>query len=294
MSTSASSKTQSTVKTQGTVKNSTDKTSNNLHQVQNQWGGSSAPWNPGGIWLLGCRDGQNVVAIDITSSDHGKTFTGTMTYAGEGPIGFRATMTQTNNYVVENQWGGSSAPWNPGGNWIIGARSGQRVVSLKVNSTDNGQTLNGTMTYDGEGPIGFKSSQVDGGSFTVQNQWGGNSAPWNPGGIYIMGCRSGQNIVALTISSSDNGKTLTGTMTYAGEGPIGFRATQFANNNYTVENQWGGPSAPWHPGGKWLIGARENQAVVALNISSADGGLNLNGTMTYAGEGPIGFRAALN
>lgn len=288
MSISASSKKKSA------TAHSTDKGSNNLQLVQNQWGGSSAPWNPGGIWLIGGREGQNVVAISITSSDKGKTLNGTMTYAGEGPIGFRATMTQTNNYVVENQWGGSSAPWNPGGTWIIGARSGQRVVALQLNSSDGGKTLNGTMTYDGEGPIGFKSNQVDGGSFTVENQWGGSNAPWNPGGIWILGCRSKQNVVALAISSSDNGKTLNGTMTYAGEGPIGFRATQIANNNYTVENQWGGPSAPWNPGGTWLIGCRENQAVVAVNVSSSDEGLSLNGTMTYAGEGPIGFRGELN
>ncbi|WP_414514364.1 hypothetical protein [Nostoc sp. PCC 9305] len=29
-------------------------------------------------------------AIDITSNDDGKTLTGTITYAGEGPIGFRS------------------------------------------------------------------------------------------------------------------------------------------------------------------------------------------------------------
>jgi lectin domain-containing protein len=40
-----------------------------------------------------------------------------------------------------------------------------------------------------------------------------------------MGTRSGQNPVALNVTSSDDGKTLTGAMTYAGEGPIGFNGT---------------------------------------------------------------------
>ncbi len=31
---------------------------------------------------------------------------------------------QNNTYVVENQWGGADAAWNPGGTWIIGGRSG--------------------------------------------------------------------------------------------------------------------------------------------------------------------------
>ena len=62
-----------------------------LYQVENQWGGAGAPWHQGGKWILGARSGQNVVAIDIQSPDGGETFQGTMTYAGEGPIGFRAT-----------------------------------------------------------------------------------------------------------------------------------------------------------------------------------------------------------
>lgn len=61
-------------------------------------------------------------------------------------------------------------------------------------------------------------------------------------------------------------------MTYAGEGPIGFRATLSGNNTYQVENQWGGDSAPWHPGGNWILGSRQNQNVVALDINSDDGG----------------------
>ncbi|MHC5730424.1 MAG: hypothetical protein ACYTXY_41215 [Nostoc sp.] len=32
--------------------------------------------------------------------------------------------------------------------------------------------------------------------------------------------------MALNVTSSDGGKTLTGTTTYAGEGPIGFRSHQ--------------------------------------------------------------------
>jgi hypothetical protein len=132
----------------------------NKYTVMNQWGGSAAPWNAGGTWVLGGREKQSVVAIQISSKDGGKTLTGTMTYNGEGPIGFRATATGNNNYTVENQWGGAAAPWNAGGTWIIGGRTGQAVVALDVKSTDQGKTLNGTMTYSGEGPIGFKGAQT--------------------------------------------------------------------------------------------------------------------------------------
>ncbi|WP_028101355.1 lectin OAA family protein [Pseudoduganella violaceinigra] len=268
----------------------TSKSVNNLHHVYNQWGGSNAPWNEGGMWVIGCRSGQKVVALNISSADGGKTFTGAMKYAGEGQIGFKATLTQNNTYVVENQWGGDTAPWHPGGTWIIGCRIGQSVVAVNIESGDGGNTLVGSMTYGGEGPIGFKSESADGGVFLVQNQWGGASAPWHQGGEWILGSRD-QGLVAVQIASSDNGKTFTGNITYVGEGPIGFRASAVAGNNYAVENQWGGDSAPWHPGGVWLIGARGGQNAVALHISSGDGGNTFNGSMTYSGEGPIGFRA---
>lgn len=65
-------------------------------------------------------------------------------YVGEGPIGFRATQTSQRQYAVENQWGGSSAPWNAGGIWTIGGRDTQRVVALKINSSDGGKTFAGT------------------------------------------------------------------------------------------------------------------------------------------------------
>jgi hypothetical protein len=109
----------------------------------------------------------------------------------------------------------------------------------------------------------------------------------------VLGGRDNQQVVAIEIKSGDGGKSFTGTMTYAGEGPIGFKAQRTGQNQYNVENQWGGNDAPWHPGGKWVIGGRDNQNVVALSVTSSDGGKNLSGTNTYANEGPIGFRGQI-
>lgn len=264
-----------------------------LYQVQNQWGGSSAPWNQGGKWIIGSRDDQNPIALNVTSTDDGKTLNGTMTYVGEGPIGFEGRLEGGNNFEVENQWGGSSADWHEGGIFVLGFRTGQNVVAIDITSTDGGKSLAGTMTYSGEGPIGFRGALADGGAYLVENQWGGSSAPWNPGGMWALGCRSNQNVVALNITSPDGGKTLIGTMTYAGEGPIGFKGALQGSNNYEVQNQWGGNNAPWNPGGMWIIGFRGDQNVVAIDITSPDGGKTLTGTMTYAGEGPIGFKGSL-
>lgn len=264
--------------------------SSTVYQVENQWGGENAPWNQGGIFVIGGRPDQNVIAIDVTSDDDGKNLAGTMTYDGEGPIGFKGALHGSNNYTVENQWGGSSAPWNPGGTFVLGYRANQNVIALDVTSDDGGTSLTGTMTYNGEGPIGFKAAQTEGAAYSVENQWGGNNAPWNVGGTWVLGTRANQRIVALKVSSSDGGTTLTGTMTYDGEGPIGFKGRREGANNYVVENQWGGSQAPWNPGGRWIIGYRTNQNVVGIDVTSSDGGATLSGTMTYANEGPIGFK----
>ena len=257
------------------------------YNIQNQWGGSSAPWHDGGVLNIGNRGNQKPIALSIASGDGGRSFSGTMQYQGEGPIGLRATLVTTNCYQAENQWGGSSAPWHPAGLFLLGARDNQNAVAFELVSKDNGDTLTGTMTYAGEGPIGVQGSLNSGTSFDATNQWGGSSAPWHPGGQWVIGCRPDQQVVDLNVTSPDQGKTLVGSMTYAGEGPIGFRGTRTMADTYSVVNQWGGSDAPWHPGGTWVLGCRGTQGVVAIDIASDAKGLQ--GTMTYAGEGPIGL-----
>ena len=200
-------------------------------------------------------------------------------------------------YFVENQWGGSHAPWHNGGSWVLGGRRGQNVVAIDIRSNDGGNSFEGQMTYAGEGPIGFKAAISGGNAYLTENQWGGSHAPWHPGGVWVIGARGEQHVVSVNVSSRDSGNTLEGTNTYAGEGPIGFRGVLRGDNagsNYTVENQWGGSYAPWHPGGNWVLGTRGGaQSVVEININSNDGGNTLGGQITYAGEGPIGFRGSL-
>jgi hypothetical protein len=137
------------------------KENNNIKQVNNytaqvQWGGSSAPWNQDGTWVMGSRENQRVVKVNIESKDGGQTFSGEINYKGEGSIGFKATYMQVNNYTAQVQWGGSSTPWNQDGTWVMGSRENQRVVKVNIESKDGGKTFSGEITYKGEGPIGFK------------------------------------------------------------------------------------------------------------------------------------------
>ena len=47
----------------------------------------------------------------------------------------------------------------------------------------------------------------------------------------------------------------------------------------------------WHDNGVWVIGTSEDQRAIGVQIQSTTGGESFTGTMKYAGEGPIGFRA---
>lgn len=126
-------------------------------------------------------------------------------------------------------------------------------------------------------------------TFTVENQWGGNDAPWHPGGTWVLGNRTDQTIKNINVTLNSDG-FLQGTMQYSSEGPIGFRATRHGDNVYFVENQWGGDEAQWHPAGEWIMGCRPNQPIVAIDVKATEGEFELTGTMTYFDEGPVAFR----
>ncbi|OQW45392.1 MAG: hypothetical protein A4S12_12820 [Proteobacteria bacterium SG_bin5] len=192
-----------------------------VYTIQNQWGGNSAPWHDGGVINIGNRGNQLPVALNIHSGDGGRSFTGTMTYVGEGPIGFRGTLVTNNCYHCENQWGGDQAPWHDAGLFLLGGRDNQRPVAFALQSHDAGNTIEGTMTYAGEGPIGFRGTRTLSDTYSVANQWGGDQAPWHPGGTWVLGCRGTQLVTAISFTA--NGANLSGTMNYAGEGPIGLQ-----------------------------------------------------------------------
>ncbi|MFN0203711.1 MAG: lectin OAA [Bacteroidia bacterium] len=133
--------------------------------------------------------------------------------------------------------------------------------------------------------------------YQVQNQWGGEDAPWHEGGRWALGSRDGeQYVVGLHLTSFDNGYSLEGTVLYSGEEyPIAVVATSVENDHgemlYDIQTQT--ENEDWQQAGSWTIGARPGQSVMHLDISSDDDGKSLGGTMTYMNEGPIGFYAEM-
>ena len=138
--------------------------------------------------------------------------------------------------------------------------------------------------------INYSNFQYD-----VTNTWG-KTGTQHPGGTFTMGCNKSAALIKLDVSSTDNGQTLTGTAQYQGNGSIGIKFTynndSSAPNAYDCTVTYGGVSYPrW----TWVLGDRgADQLPVAFNISNGGEGTTLTGTMTYNGEGHIGFSGSLN
>jgi hypothetical protein len=118
-----------------------------------RWG--SAPWNPVGTWVL---PGE-IANLEVTSTDGGQTFTGSLTNPGSGPLDVRLTLiappATPNLYTAETRWGGDSGQWQPAGTWSFG---GGAVVQLSLSPPGpDGATLGGGITHPGQGPLTVKA-----------------------------------------------------------------------------------------------------------------------------------------
>jgi len=124
-----------------------------------------------------------------------------------------------NLFKVENNW---SNEWHDGGVWKIGSRVNQPIIEIDIISNDNGQTLEGSITYLNEGPIGFRATMTTPNYYNVEYEWSGE---WHEAeGYWMIGNRNNQNVIELKAQSTDDGKTLIGEMKYDNEGSIGFKA----------------------------------------------------------------------
>ncbi|MBI3233216.1 MAG: hypothetical protein HYZ42_04130 [Bacteroidetes bacterium] len=74
-------------------------------------------------------------------------------------------------------------------------------------------------------------------NYKVEQNTGGLNDTWHPGGEWKLGTHPKQNLNMIDISSEDEGKTLSGTISYKDEYPINFRATHISENKYKAEVQ---------------------------------------------------------
>ncbi len=120
--------------------------------------------------------------------------------------------------------------------------------------------------------------------YRIYHWRGDRSTPWHDGGTFLMGKGVHQPIHALRISSTDQGKTLSGKITWAGVEPPeedNLRAVHVGQNFYTVTINGQAETE------KWRLGAREYQRVVAMELTFALKQSSCEGKMTYRGEDAI-------
>lgn len=144
----------------------------------------------------------------------------------DGALPFRWTIASSDllerMYRVQLQWGATAAPWHDGGVFTIGDRTRPPVVALTLASTDEGATLSGQVTYRGDAtPLLLTARHTAANVYAVAHGPGETSAQQEQ---WVLGARDAQLLVALAVSSSDEGRSLAGVLTYAGEGPVGVKA----------------------------------------------------------------------
>lgn len=127
------------------------------YDIRSQCAREKDRWYDSGVFVLGTKHVRHPEMLEIFSRDQGKTYTGIIKYAFEESMNFRAIQVSGNNYNIENQEGGFDAPWRPGGKMVIGSRVNQYVTSLSIVSEDFGESFEGSMAYNGEGPIGVQT-----------------------------------------------------------------------------------------------------------------------------------------
>lgn len=132
-----------------------------LYRVFHQQGDESAPWHDGGIFKIGDRLGQPVVALDFKFPADKATGSGQVTYQGQSPVGFTATRYGDNQNHYAIKFTQSADPF-PDGDWQIGAHESQSVVALRIKVAENSelgvgdQKLVGSITYDGGPELRFR------------------------------------------------------------------------------------------------------------------------------------------
>jgi len=140
--------------------------------------------------------------------------------------------TDSRSYEVRNSWG-DSLTHKHAGYWNFGSRSGQRVKELELTKNSYSDTFNGTVRYEGEGPIQVYAIPARGiNCYEVYVRWGkSNPGKWSLDGHWRIGSRDNQTLRHVKLSTfhySGYGLILAGEGHYEGEGPIRFLAyTQY-------------------------------------------------------------------
>ncbi len=120
------------------------------------------------------------------------------------------------NYTVTTTVGGTD---QPSSTWVLNSPNNPNNL-IAVNISSDGTTLTGTYQCKTKGPVGFSGKYAINSNHDVDvtTTWGGST---HPGGTWKLGHPNNSNkIIALNVSASDDGTTLTGTCQHTTQGVL--------------------------------------------------------------------------
>lgn len=117
-----------------------------------------------------------------------------------------------------------------------------------------------------------------------------SNCQWEEGGTWILGANESPIEIRFSSGKQNGGKNLMGQVKFTQKGGmLGLRADRINGNKFAVQTKKG--NEDWKSDGEWVIGGRNDHAVINADAKSNDGGQTLIGMITYAGEGPVHFKA---
>lgn len=121
------------------------------------------------------------------------------------------------NYTVTTTVGGKD---QPSGTWVLNSPENPNSL-IAINISGDDTSLSGTYQCKTKGPVGFAGDYVAGSNHDVDVTvtWGGST---HNGGTWSLGHPNNPNkIIALNVTASNGGTTLTGTCQHATQGELG-------------------------------------------------------------------------
>ncbi len=120
--------------------------------------------------------------------------------------------------------------------------------------------------------------------------WGNEAGKWLDFGAFKISGLLQQALIALKISSVNEGRRLVGKVAYSGEGYVDVEAEWIEQNSYKVIHRLNGAFSERHPNGTWILGGRDDKKIIHIDITSADNGRTVRGTISYTGEPSINLK----
>lgn len=124
------------------------------------------------------------------------------------------------NFKYEMSWGhDTNASEGSEGFWSFGGRPIEAITLDAGSEGGKSKTLEGTLRYSASNHLlKLKLTRAGGNQFTAEAKLGNEN--WRSVGTWTVGHRTDHAVIKVDLKGANSGRTVSGTMTYEGEGII--------------------------------------------------------------------------